>query len=378
MLDIAADSPLKKLMKHHRVAIKLLPLFMVLVNGCGKGRESDAEKRRPTPSISTQETQTRLKTFSDVLTADGPIEAWQEVSVSNQTNGLAVTEILVGIGDYVKEGQVLAKLDSKSVVLEHQQMNASVKEAQVHLVEAKKKANGARSIGQSGALSDIEQSGYENAELIAAAQLDSAQAQLASAQLKLEHTRITAPAEGLVISKSAVLGAIHPLGQEMFKLIRGNRIEWRAELTPEDLSRVSQGDSVEVHTESGGTIQGTVRLVAPSLNNDTRRGLIYVDLPNASGHIVPGSYVTGQIHIGYHEAKGLPDKAVCIKNNATFAFQILPSTDEIHQVRQTPVETGLVSQDWLEIRTELPSDAAYVANGACFLHDEDYVRVVQP
>lgn len=365
-------------MKRTSLSIAITVISLTFISGCGKeSDEQESNKRRPTPSISTTKINPTTMVFSDSIKADGPIAPWQEVIVSNQSNGLPVTEVLVQIGDYVKKGQVLAKMDNRSTVLEYQQLKAALKEAQVHLIEAKKKAGGARSIGKSGALSDIEQSSYANAESIAAAQLDSAVAQLEVAQLKLDNTLVTAPTEGLVISKNAVLGAIHPLGQEMFKLIRENRIEWRAELTPDDLNRISKGQSIEIKSNGQPSVHGHVRLITPSLDEQTRRGMIYADLTSASGKVLTGSYVTGEIKIGDHPSLGFPAKAVCIKNNASYVFEILPSDDDIHPVRQIAVTSGVIQDNWMEIRSELPPDAQFVADGPCFLDDKDYVRVVE-
>ncbi|MFX6803647.1 HlyD family secretion protein, partial [Acinetobacter baumannii] len=72
-------------------------------------------------------------------------------------------------------------------------------------------------------------------------------------------------------------------GTELFKLIRKNRLEWRAEMHGDVLPRVQPGQAVRLRRMDGGVVNGRVRQIAPTVDANTRNGLVYVDLPPEAG-----------------------------------------------------------------------------------------------
>ena len=65
-------------------------------------------------------------------------------------------------------------------------------------------------------------------------------------------------------------------------MIRQGRLEWRAEVTSAELARIKPGLAVTVTAATGAAIQGRVRMVAPTVDPQTRAALVYVDLPSGS------------------------------------------------------------------------------------------------
>ena len=90
---------------------------------------------------------------------------------------------------------------------------------------------------------------------------------------------VLAPDDGVVSVRSATVGAVVAPGTELFRLIRQGRLEWRAEVAATDLARLSVGQNVRVQPVGGPALTGTVRMVAPTLDPQTRNALVYVDLP---------------------------------------------------------------------------------------------------
>ena len=71
----------------------------------------------------------------------------------------------------------------------------------------------------------------------------------------------------------ATVGAVVQPGQELFRLIRQQRLEWRAELPSADLARVRPGMKAVAVPPGGQPIEGQVRMVAPTVDAATRNGL---------------------------------------------------------------------------------------------------------
>ena len=106
-----------------------------------------------------------------------------------------------------------------------------------------------------------------------------AAAQLASKQLQLRYTEVLAPDDGTISSRTATLGAVASVGQELFRLIRQNRLEWRGELTAQQLAQVQPGQEVLLTLPEGTVATARVRETAPELDSQSRLGMVYADIP---------------------------------------------------------------------------------------------------
>ncbi len=135
------------------------------------------------------------------------------------------------------------------------------------------------------------------------AQLESAQARLHSQKLALDYTRVVAPDDGVISSRKATLGMVAAPGTELFRLVRQNRLDWRAELSRPQLAQVHIGDVASVQLVDGTTAHGKVRQVAPVLDENTRIGIAYVELDrtddvSTSTTARAGMYGSGTITLG--------------------------------------------------------------------------------
>jgi multidrug efflux pump subunit AcrA (membrane-fusion protein) len=109
---------------------------------------------------------------------------------------------------------------------------------------------------------------------------------------------VRAPDAGVISARQATVGSVVGAGTELFRLIRQGRIEWRAEVTAAEIGRIQVGAPVQVKAASGQVLQGKVRMVAPSVDAQTRNAIVYVDLPAATGSARAGMYAQGDIGLG--------------------------------------------------------------------------------
>ncbi|WP_245909388.1 efflux RND transporter periplasmic adaptor subunit [Sphaerotilus hippei] len=307
-----------------------------------------------------------------VLAANGNISAWQEVVISAETQGLRLVEVNVQVGDRVSTGQVLARLQHELLGADLQTRQAQIVEADATLAEAQANAERARALQPSGALSAQQLEQYQTAETAARARLQALQAQRSADALRLAQTRITARDDGIISARSATVGAIAQPGQELFRLIRQSRLEWRAEVPAADLGQIRPGMAVDVTPVGGRPIRARVRSIAPTVDPATRLALVYVDLPAGSAARA-GMYARGEFSVGRSSAAlTLPQTAVLLRDGHAYAFRI--GADG--KVLQTRVQTGRRLGDRIEITGGLAADARVVTQGAGFLADGDTVRIV--
>jgi RND family efflux transporter MFP subunit len=310
------------------------------------------------------------------LSANGNIVAWQEAIIGSESSGLRLTEVLVNVGDTVKAGQVLARFSGTSVQADVAQARASLVEAQATAADAAANAARARTLQDSGALSTQQINQYNTSEQTARARVAAAQAVLDAQQVRGNNTQVLAPDNGVISARNATVGSVVGSGAELFRLIRGGRLEWRAEVTSTELGRIGTGTSATVLAASGAELTGRVRMIAPTVDPQTRSALVYVDLPSSLGKASPakaGMFARGEFDLGSSPALTVPQPAVVVRDGFNYLFRL----GEDNRVSQIKVQTGRLAGDRVEIVGGLPADARIVVNGAGFLNDGDLVRVAE-
>lgn len=303
------------------------------------------------------------------FTANGNISAWQEAVVGAEASGLRLTEVLVNVGDRVSKGQVLARLQSDTLSAELDQIKAGLAEAEAAQAEAKANADRARQVEKTGAISAQQIAQYLTAEQTAAARVAALKAQIKTSQIRLEQTRIVAPDTGTITSRSATLGAVVQPGQELYRLNRNDRLEWRAELPADELARIKPGMKAAL-TVGSGKLKGRVRMVAPTVEAQSRNGLVYVDLLEI-GEARAGMFARGEIETGRGKLLALPQTAVLLRDGFSYVFRI--GLDG--RVVQAKVNLGQRVGDLVAVTSGLDANAELVATGVGFLADGDMVRI---
>lgn len=333
---------------------------------------SDAATAVARPALTVAVVQARRETLPLRISANGNVAAWQEAVVGTEAGGLRVAEVRVNVGDRVKRGQVLATFAAATTLASLDETRAAVAEAEATLAEATANAQRARGLQAKGFLSPQAINQYLTAETTARARLDAQRAALQTKQLRVEQTRVAAPDDGVISARSASVGAVLPAGQELFRLIRQSRLEWRAEVAAADLARVRPGMRADVTPAGGEAVAGTVRMVGPTVDAQTRNGLVYVDLP-APGAARAGMFARGEFEIGEASALTLPQSAVVLRDGFSYVLRL----GDDAKVVQTKVAVGRRLGDRIEIAGGLDPAARVVASGGAFLADGDLVRVVE-
>lgn len=306
------------------------------------------------------------------ISANGNVMAWQEASIGTEASGLRLTDVEVNVGDVVRRGQVLAIFAFDTVAAELAQSRAATAEAQALLAEAQANAHRARALQTSGAFSAQQIHQYITAERTARARLEASRAAERVQHLRLAQTRVLAPDDGVISARSATVGAVLPAGQELFRLIRDSRLEWRAEVAASDLAQLKSGQIAQVTPVGGEAIEGTLRTVAPMVDTQTRNGLVYVDLP-AGSQARAGMFARGEFEVGTAQMMTLPLSAVLLRDGFSYVLQV--GSDS--KVAQTKVTVGRRVGGRIGITGGLDATAQVVAAAGGLLADGDLVRVVQ-
>lgn len=333
-----------------------------------------ASSAAPSRSVMTVTViQPQSMTWPQVLASSGTLAAWQEAVIAAEVGSLRVTDLFVDVGSVVTKGQELARLSQDSTLAEVHKQVAQVAQAKASLAQAQANAHRARLVRDSGALSEQQVTEYLIAEQTAQASLASAQAVLEATHISLAKTSIRAVDDGVISSRSATLGNVVAPGNELFRLLRQSRVEWNAELDAPQLALVHPGQKARLTLPGGKSVEGQVRMAAPSLSSNTSRGIVYVRLPADSGATV-GSYASGEIELEAKTAWTLPQSALVLRDGRAYVFLVGSDGMASRQV----VATGRRRGTRVEILEGVTRDDRVVETGGGFLSDGALVTIAAP
>ena len=308
--------------------------------------------------------------INQIIAANGSIAPWQEAIIGSEVNGLTLTQVFVNVGDSVKKGQLLAQFSASTLTADLALARANLSEAKANLAEAADNAARARSIIDTGALSTQQIEQYIALEATSLARVAAAQASLQSSQIRNSQTKVVSPDSGIISARAATVGAVVSPGQELFKLIRQGRLEWRAELTSQDIGQIKNGMQANLSLPDGNTITGVVRTSSPIIDAQTRNALVFVDIVASSAKA--GMFARGTFNVGTKDVITLPSTAVVLKDGFAYVMQVNTN----NRVKQLKIQTGERAGSNVEvIGLNAAMNSYYVASGGAFLADNDLVAI---
>ncbi|OYX18484.1 MAG: efflux transporter periplasmic adaptor subunit [Rhodobacterales bacterium 32-66-9] len=315
--------------------------------------------------------------LSDRVIASGLVAAVEEVQVAPLVEGQPLDQLLADVGDMVVEGQVLAVLSKTT--LELQKAKTARDEAQrVADRTATLRAQGTAPQAQADTATANALSA--NARVAVATQgLESARAQLALAQARLENvdlmlsrTEVKAPVAGRIVERNAKIGAIATAaGQPMFVITRDGALELRADVSEADILRLAPGQKVQLRAVGlGDALQGTVRLIEPSIDPVTRLGRARISLDQA-GALRTGMYVEAEILAAQRDALAIPITAI---GSGPDGSTVLRVADGV--VERVVVTTGIRDGGLVEITSGLARGDQVVLKAGAFVRAGDRINPV--
>lgn len=335
------------------------------------GCSSEAPAPAATPALSVSVAEPAEQALAERIAASGAVHAWEEMPLGVEVSGQRIAEVLVEVGDVVEAGQPLLRLDSRTLSMQLRQAEARLAQAEANLAVAAANARRGERLKRERLVAEADADQLIAGELTALAERDTARAQVEDARLQVGFATLRAPHAGVISARAAQPGQVVSPGTELLRLIRDQRLEWRAELAESDLVRVAPGMAVRLRGPDGAEVAGTVRTVSPALDPRSRTGTVYADLP-APGALRAGMYAAGEVLLGERRARTVPDTAIVERDGYRYLF-VLGEGDVVAQRR---VETGARERGLVEVRAGLEPGERVVVEGAGFLGDGDHVRVV--
>lgn len=325
------------------------------------------------PALTVTRALPQWRQWPTTIEASGAIAAWQEAAIGSQQTGLRLTEVNVNVGDQVKRGQLLARFDADMLRADLAQIKANLAQAQATAAQAEANKQRVLKLKNAATLSQQELLRYETEAEVSRAQVEAIKAQWAAKQLQLSYAEVRAPDDGVISARSATLGTVAGSGQELFRLIRQNKLEWRGELTAAQMAQIQAGQIIQLSLPDGSAAQASVRQLAPALDEQSRMGIVYADiLPGSAARV--GMYANGHIQLDQSPALTVAAASVVIRDGRSYVLKLLNGA-ETSTVSLQVVDTGRRLGLEIEILHGLNATDYVVVDGAGFLNDGDLVHI---
>lgn len=336
----------------------------------------------------------QAQTFQTEVSLNGEARPVRDIQVAAPATGVRILQILVDEGDYVRQGQAMARLDTALADAQTRAAQASVAEARSAAVRARGEYERAESIRDSGALSAEAIEQRRAAAIAADARLAAARAQLAEVNARLGGGYVRAPASGLVIDRTAELGRSVD-GQVLFRIAADNRLEVSAQVAEADALALQEGQRATFTLVDGSTVEGALRRLPASIDSRTRTGEALFALPQGT-RVRAGMYLRGQASLPPRQVIAVPQSSILYDSGQAYVFVVspepAPATEAQREARRrrdedAPVEpTYVVSRqavqlggrdgELVEVVSGLQIGQRIVGSGAAFLQAGEAVRIL--
>ena len=281
-------------------------LLVASLSGCRRAVEPPAAEVRPVRVVTIEK-----RDASGVVTLTGTVQAQTETNQSFRIDGRLI-ERLVDVGDNVKPGQLVARLDPQNEESALQSARAQLAAARAQLAEARNHYGRMRDLVAEDAVS---RASYEQAETLmktAEAQVEAVQGQVNLAENRLGFTRLSATVAGVVTARGAEPGEVVGPGRMIVQVAREGARDavFGVPAQIKDSAPASPAITVELTSDPKITAAGRVREVAPRADPVTGTFAVRVRLIDPPAAMRLGSTVTARMRLDATRGIEIPASAL--------------------------------------------------------------------
>ncbi len=339
------------------------------------------------PPMTVEVAKVKRGNISAHLSVVGNLIGEATVDVAPKTGG-RLTTMSVKLGDRVRRGQVIGKIEDREIVEQVNQAEASHQVAEATIRQRKADLN--------LALTNVERSRnlfgrqllpkqtLDDAEArytSAVAQVDLAEAQLAQSgariqelKINLANTNVVSPVDGFVAKRNVDPGAWVSQQAPLVSVVDISALRLVANIVEKDLRLVGVGDAALVNVDAfpGEKFKGRIARVSPIIDPATRTAPMEVEIPNPEFRLKPGMYARVDLQIdGRDNVLLVPKIALVDSEGRRGVFQ--PSED--NKAIFKAVEVGIEDSEHAEIAGGLQEGETVVSVGAGALRRNDQLVV---
>lgn len=376
------------------------PVLIVsfLLIGCGGSDSNEPSKPSGggwggwgsgnTTRATSVETQTvSLQSIAEQVRSFGTIKAQNVIAITPQISN-TITNFYVDLGDTVKAGQLLAKINNTTFKDQLAQAEAQLMQSEIAVSRDSAAYSRAKMLAEkelsSIADEEIAEANYQSS----LAALESAKASLTQAKENVSFTEVRSPVNGVILSKIGEEGDVASSAQALFEIANLVGYETRVFLPVQDwrFVKIGQPVNLRVSNETESSAVGIISRKSPQLDPTTGLGEVVVSLTNTGPNIFPGVLTENVIDIDFKEQTIVVPRSALVEkvettvepesNTITLAktYSVFVSVgDTTAELRS--LKLGIEQGDKIEIIEGLKAGESIIVTGQTSLKDGAKIRV---
>jgi RND family efflux transporter MFP subunit len=335
--------------------------------------ETTPQKAKLINAPSPVETVTaKRQNLEEVIGGSGSIEQAQTVQLTSQVTA-EVLDVPVKIGDIVKKGALLVRMDDRLI---QAQLQANREYVEANKIKIKDESNQVarytaleqKNMGTASELEKSEMALADAKEALAKATLS-----LRQAEIDLEHVKITSPFDGIVLERLVNPGETTHREQIVMKLGSLNNVLLAAKMTEDKMHSVELGLASEASFPAfpGERFEGKVVKIDPNIDPVTRTFTTYVEIKNEDFRLKPGLSGFARIRRSAKDVIAIPSIAVMNPSGEQASVFVVDANGRAN-IRK--IRPGAVVDAMTEVRDGLKEGEKVVTAGQLYLNNNDKVR----
>ena len=252
----------------------------------------------------------------------------REATVRAELGG-AMLQVAVEEGQSVRRGQLLGRIETRTLEDARQSAASSLRSAENALAVAQREAERMDTLVKAGAIAARELDVARNQVASAEAMVADAKARVASAERDLRDAILNAPIGGIVSNRAVNAGDVVSVGTELFTIIDPSSMRLEASVPSDDLSTLKIGATVDFEVRGyDQKLQGRIERIAPQADAATRQVPIYVAIPNTGGRFVAGLFAEGRVVSQKADGLIVPVNAINTTDAKPWAVRVVDGKTE--------------------------------------------------
>jgi RND family efflux transporter MFP subunit len=338
--------------------------------------------------IGVSVTRARTGNVRQEIEITGSLKPKEQVDVTSKVTG-RVVKINVQVGDFIRQGQILAELEDSELAQQvrraeasRQVVKATQQQRKEELGNARADANRAKQLLDAGLLSRQEYEAkatafrvFEAQMALVGAQEEQAEAELRELTIQRSQMKIVAPISGYVAQRFVDVGAVVSPSTPVARLVNLSTMVTLANVPEKDLSRLRLGNRAIVTVDAFGKQEyvGKVARISPVLDVATRTALVEIEIPNPGGALRAEMFARVKLDMGaMREAVLVPREALVYRGQQAGVY-VVESKKPVFR----SVDTGSAHGDEIEVVANLQPGTSVVNKGAAMLQEGDQIRIIE-
>ena len=339
----------------------LVPALGACTMGGGdgnKGKDGKGVGNKGPEAVPVEVAKASRRSIAASYTGTAALEARGEAQVVAKTSGLAL-QVSAEVGQQVRAGQALVRIDSDRASLQVAQSDAQVKKLQANFARAQQLAS-----QKMVSANDLDQLRYD---------LENARASNRLARLELSYTTVKAPISGVIAERSIKPGNLVQINTPIMRIVDTSRLEATLNAPEREIETLKTGQAVKLTVDAlpGKTFEGRIDRVSPVVDSGSGTFRV-ICVFEGGGLLQPGMFA--RIRINYDQRAN----ALVIPRNALLEDGSEPSAYTIRADKAVRValKLGNIDGEWVEVLGGLKENEPVVVAGKSALREGSVVQVI--